>query len=185
MLRATPWLIGIAAAGAVIASLAAVPGLRGFLGAGLALVMLAIAVVDARRFIIPNELNAAGFALALVHAVLASPDATVWEAVAMAVLRGAVLALMFFALREVYRRLRGRVGLGLGDVKLAGVAGAWLEWTTMPIAVEIAALSALAVYGLRHFALGRPLSATSRIPFGLFFAPAIWFAWMIESVFLS
>ena len=52
-----------------------------------------------------------------------------WEAVGIALLRGAVLALLFLGLRALYRRLRGRDGIGLGDVKLAGVAGAWLDWT--------------------------------------------------------
>jgi hypothetical protein len=37
--------------------------------------MLAIAVIDARRFIIPNGLNATAFALALVSAALAEPQA--------------------------------------------------------------------------------------------------------------
>ena len=58
----------------------------------------------------------------------------------MALLRGAVLALLFLGLRVLYRRVRGRDGIGLGDVKLAGVVGAWLGWVTIPIAVEIAAL---------------------------------------------
>ena len=30
-----------------------------------------------------------------------------------------------------YRRWRGRDGLGLGDIKLAGVAGAWLGFVTV------------------------------------------------------
>jgi leader peptidase (prepilin peptidase)/N-methyltransferase len=178
------WAIGFVAVAAVAASIVAAPGARGLLGAGLALIMLAIAVVDARQFIVPNELNGAGFALALVSAALAEPEGSIFDALAMAVLRGAVLAFMFFALREAYRRLRKREGLGLGDVKLAGVAGAWLDWPAMPVAVEIAALSALAVYALRHFAFGKPVRATSRIPFGLFFAPAIWLAWLIEVVLL-
>jgi len=178
------WAIGVVAVAAIAASIVAAPGLRGALGAGLALVMLAIAVVDARAFIVPNELNATGFALGLVHAAFARVDAGVLEAVAMALTRGVVLALMFFALREAYRYLRKREGLGLGDVKLAGVAGAWLDWPAMPVAVEIAALSALAVYALRHFVFGHPVRATSRIPFGLFFAPAIWLAWLIEVALL-
>jgi leader peptidase (prepilin peptidase)/N-methyltransferase len=177
------WAIGLVAAAAVAASIAVAPDARGILGAGLALVMLAIAVVDARQFIVPNELNAAGFAIALVHAALVR-DTGIVEAIVWAFARGATLALMFFALREVYRRLRKREGLGLGDVKLAGVAGAWLDWNAMPLAVEIAALSALAVYALRHFVFGRPVQATSRIPFGLFFAPAIWLAWLIEVLLL-
>jgi leader peptidase (prepilin peptidase)/N-methyltransferase len=167
---------------AVVASMAAAPGFEGIFGAALALLMLAIAVIDARQFIIPNILNAAGFTLGLLHAVFQEPTFAV-EAAAMAVVRGAMLALVFLAIRIFYARLRGRQGLGLGDVKLAGVAGAWLDWLTMPIAIEIAALTALAVYVLRHI-FGRPMSATTRLPFGLFLAPAIWLCWLLEATLL-
>jgi leader peptidase (prepilin peptidase)/N-methyltransferase len=167
-----------------LASILAAPGLPGWLGAGLALVVLAIAAIDARFFIIPNELSAAGLALALVNAAILAPNA-MGEAVALAALRGAVLALSFLGLRALYRKVRGREGIGLGDVKLAGVAGAWLSWMTIPIAIEIAALSALAVYGLRHYAGGRPLDAALKFPFGLFLAPSIWLCWLLEIVLLS
>src|SRR5688500_13343024 len=100
------------AVAACVASLIAAPGLPGLLGAGLALIAIAIAVIDARYFIIPNELSAAGFALALVNAAVQAPHA-VWEAVGIAVLRAAVLALLFLALRALYRHLRGRDGIGL------------------------------------------------------------------------
>jgi leader peptidase (prepilin peptidase) / N-methyltransferase len=73
-------------------------------------------------------------------------------------------------------------GIGLGDVKLAGVAGAWLDWPSIPIAVEIAALAALAVCLVRWLAFGRAISATTRLPFGLFLAPAIWIAWLGETM---
>jgi leader peptidase (prepilin peptidase)/N-methyltransferase len=76
--------------------------------------------------------------------------------------------------------VRGREGIGLGDVKLAGAAGVWLAWTTIPVAIEIAALAALAVYVGRQFAGGRVMSATARMPFGLFLAPAIWIGWLLE-----
>jgi leader peptidase (prepilin peptidase)/N-methyltransferase len=172
------------AAGLALVSILAAPGWPGFLGAGLALIVLAIAAIDARFFIIPNELSAAGFALALVNAAILAPHA-MGEAIALAALRGAVLALMFLGLRALYRRVRGREGIGLGDVKLAGVAGAWLGWMTIPIAIEIAALSALAVYGLRHHAGGRQFDAALKFPFGLFLAPSIWLCWLLEVVLLS
>jgi leader peptidase (prepilin peptidase)/N-methyltransferase len=95
------------------------------------------------------------------------------------------LALSFQVLRAGYRRLRGREGLGLGDVKLAGVAGAWLDWTMMPVAVEIAALSALVAYLLRVWIRRRPLRAAGRLPFGLFLAPAIWLSWLLQEILLS
>jgi leader peptidase (prepilin peptidase)/N-methyltransferase len=161
-------------------SIAVVPDLRGVLGALLVLMMLAIALTDARLGIIPDEWNAAGLTLALLNAVLQNPDRMV-EVMAAAVLRGGVLALLFLGLRVAYRGLRGREGIGLGDVKLAVVAGAWLDWLTMAIAVELAAVAGLVTYLVRRYWLGRLLQMTSRLPFGLFFAPAIWVGWFLET----
>ena len=169
---------------AVAASIKAVPGPAGYLGAVLALLMLAIAIIDARWFIIPDQLSAAGFALGLINAAVIAPQ-EMWQAAGIAFARGAVLALLFYGLRALYRRLRGRQGIGLGDVKLAAVAGAWLDWLTMPIAIEIAALSALGVIGIRYYALGRRLDATLKFPFGLFLAPSIWACWLLEATLLA
>jgi leader peptidase (prepilin peptidase)/N-methyltransferase len=173
--------IVIAGVAGIAASVLLLPDARGVAGGGLALLMIAIAVVDARRFIIPDELTIAALALGLVHAALLDTDA-IMPSLATAALRGAVLALAFWGLRIAYGRLRGREGIGLGDVKLAGVAGVWLDWATMPVAVEIAALAALAVYAVRRFRGGRSVRRTIRLPFGLFFAPAIWIGWLLESM---
>jgi leader peptidase (prepilin peptidase)/N-methyltransferase len=100
---------------------------------------------------------------------------------AAAALRGGVLALLFLGLRVAYRELRGREGIGLGDVKLAVVAGAWLGWLIIPIAVELAAVAGLATYLVQRYWLGRSLQLHSRLPFGLFFAPAIWLGWLLET----
>lgn len=180
----TGFIVGIIAVAAIILSIVSAPGIVGFLGACLALLTLTIAVIDGRSFIIPDALNAVGFCLGLVHSLVQQPDGMLL-AVALAVLRSAALALLFLTIRYVYARVRGRQGLGLGDIKLAGVAGAWLDWSFMPIAIEIAAFAALAIYAVRHFLLGRPISATSRLPFGLFFAPAIWICWLFETILLA
>jgi leader peptidase (prepilin peptidase) / N-methyltransferase len=166
----------------VTASLFAAPGRSGLFGGALGLLMLAVAVADARAFIIPDKLTIAAFLLALTNATnegLASMP----ENIAVAALRGLVLALAFFALRESYLRLRHRNGIGLGDVKLAAVAGAWLDWTLIPVAIEIAALTSLTIYVASRLARRRPLCAAAKLPFGLFFAPAIWFCWLLNAMF--
>ena len=175
--------VTLLAVAAVVLSLANAPGTIGLLGAALALVMLVIAVIDWHHFVIPDGLTATGLVLAVVHALAQEPDAML-SAVMLAAMRGTVLALIFMGVRSGYARIRGRQGLGLGDVKLAGVAGAWLDWSTLPIAVELAALVAVGAYALRRAVLGQPLSATHRVPFGLFFAPAIWLCWLIETIWL-
>ena len=172
----------VATAG-VAASLAIEDGAGGVLAAGLVLVVTVIAVIDARSFIIPDELNAAGVILGLTYAGLAEPSVT--DGLTSAALRGGVLALAFLAIRSAYRRLRGRDGLGLGDVKLAAMAGIWLDWTMIPVAIDLAAGTALAAYGLRQLAVGRAIRSTGRLPFGLFFAPAIWVGWVLERWFVA
>ena len=175
-------VLAVVALAGVGGSLWAAPGVPGYLGAALALVMLAIAAIDARAFIIPNELSAAGVLLGLVNAAMLSP--AMWESVGIAVLRGLVIALFFYGLRALYFRIRGQQGLGLGDVKLAVVAGVWLDWLTIPIAVEIAALTALAAIGVRTYVLRAPLDTRLKFPFGLFLAPSIWVGWLLEATIL-
>jgi leader peptidase (prepilin peptidase)/N-methyltransferase len=177
-------LVCLVALAAGAASLWVAPGLRGVLGALLALAMLAICVIDARQYIIPDALSATALLLAVVSAATADRD-TALAGIELAVLRAAVLGACFLALRAIYQRIRGRQGIGLGDVKLAAVAGAWLDWTTIPIVIEIAALAALAAIVIRQLVRRRPVRAAGRLPFGLFLAPAIWLGWLLEATLLA
>jgi leader peptidase (prepilin peptidase)/N-methyltransferase len=174
---------GAAALLAFTASLVAVPGGRGLLGGGLAVVVIAIARIDARELIIPNTLVLAALALGLCNAGLTSP-AGMLDGLLFAIVRGAAFAFLFFVLQVGYRKLRRREGLGSGDVKLAAAGGAWLDWVMIPVVIEIAAAAALTVYLSSYLAGQRdePLRLTSRLPFGLFLAPAIWLGWLLQSV---
>jgi leader peptidase (prepilin peptidase)/N-methyltransferase len=166
---------------AALASIVAAPDMRGILGAGLALLMGAIALYDARHFIIPNILNATALVLALAHAVALDPGAAALQ-IMLALARGAAAGGVFLAIKLAYRWLRGREGLGMGDIKLAAVAGVWLDWFAILIAVEIAVLAALGAHLTRMALRRRPLRAASVLPFGLYLAPAIWVAWFVQTV---
>ena len=170
-------LIGAVGAGAVWASFAAAPGWSGAAGAVLAGLMLAIAVVDHRRMIIPDELNALAFIAGLV-AMGGGAEAASASAILHALVRASLMFGLFFGFRAGFRALRGLEGMGLGDVKLAAVAGVWLDWAFLPIVVEIAALSALAAALYARFR-GDGFDAKARLPFGAFFAPAIWICWLL------
>jgi leader peptidase (prepilin peptidase) / N-methyltransferase len=166
---------------AIGTSLWASVGPNGLFGAFLAVLMVAIAVTDHSRYIIPNELTASAFALALLRAGTVGPDAD-WYGVLWATLRAAAIAVPFLALMIGYRRWRGRDGLGLGDIKLAAVAGAWLDWVTIFAVIELATLAALGAYFVNAYWRKRPLKATAFLPFGLFLAPAIWIGWLAEAL---
>lgn len=163
-------------------SITTTSGISGLLGAGLGLIMVAIADKDAREQIIPDELNAAGFALGVLHAVLVVVP-TDLSSGAVPALRAVVTAGSFWLIREVYKRARERHGLGLGDVKLAAVAGIWLDWLTIVIVIELAAVSAIAYYACMRLQARHVQPATIELPFGLFLAPSIWLGWVSQNLF--
>ena len=167
--------------GVLLVSFAVAPGFDGVFGGALGLLMLAVASADAKRYVVPNALSGGAFALGVVRAVAATPDIG-FEAALMALSRAAFAAGLFLLVRIAYRRLRGRDGLGLGDVKLAAAAGAWLSLPTLPIAIEIAAITALVAYVFRQRKRMRVLRSAGRVPFGAFFAPAIWLGWVMETM---
>jgi leader peptidase (prepilin peptidase) / N-methyltransferase len=162
-------------------SLAVSPNLEGAFGAALALLMLAVAVSDARQFLVPNALTAPAFVLGLLAAAVFDAKPVV-AALTVCLLRALAAALPFLALMVVYQALRGRPGLGLGDVKLAAVAGAWLDWFTIAWVIEAAAVAALVAFAVWRYLLHRPVTAVTRLPFGLFFAPAIWIGWIADRI---
>lgn len=117
--------------------------------------LVALAVSDLVWFRLPDALNAALFAAALV--VAWSEDRLVYG------LAGAALgAGSFLALRRGYRALRGREGLGQGDVKLMAGLGALLGPPDLPLMVLGAALAGLAGAALTRGGLG----AARALPFG-------------------
>jgi leader peptidase (prepilin peptidase) / N-methyltransferase len=161
-------------------SFAVAPGMRGLFGGALGILMLAIATIDARRYIIPDELTLSAFVLALLYQGFVTSYAGLDMAI-YAAIRGGLAATPLFLLMLGYRFYRGHDGLGLGDVKFMVVAGAWLDWITVASVVELAAVAAIAFYVTGAYRASQKLSATKAIPFGLFLAPSIWLGWLAET----
>ena len=174
----------IVSVGAALASIFVAPGAIGLFGAALALVTCAIALHDARHFLIPNWLVAAAFALAIGHAAALDPHAPL-SPIGIALARAGASGGLFLALKLGYGWWRGHEGIGMGDVKLAAVAGAWLDWFALLVAIEIAVVAALGTYLVRHYAAKRPMRATHALPFGLYLAPAIWVGWFLQATVLA
>jgi len=142
------------------------------IGAGLAWSLLLLALLDGEHFWLPDAvtlpLGVAGLAVALWQG---APD---WRDAAIGAATGFAA---FWALASGYRRLRGREGLGGGDVRLLGAAGAWVGWLGLPSVLLWASLSGLA-FVLAQRARGRALAAEQPIPFGVFLALGLWLTWL-------
>lgn len=144
----------------------------------LALLMALITLTDLKHFIIPNVLSFPAVPLGVVAniAVFHAGDWTtgLTESVLGAVLAGG----SFYLLRAMWFRLRGFEGLGLGDVKLAAVAGAWLGPALLAPACLVSALAGLAAVIVMALLPGRTVRMKDEIPFGSFIAPVILLFWV-------
>ena len=76
-----------------------------------------------------------------------------------------------------YRVVRGREGIGAGDAKLLGAAGAWLGLAWLPVVLLLAALVGLGAAACLALA-GRRLRADTALPFGPCLALAFWLIWL-------
>jgi leader peptidase (prepilin peptidase)/N-methyltransferase len=161
-------------AGALILS-----GIDAIFGSLLAAVALWVAVVDLDRFEIPDAANLAILGLGVAWSLQSA--GVDHEVVVEIALRSLLAAGLLFAVREVYRILRHREGLGLGDVKLAGAGASWLSWSHIVLALLIAAVAAILLVLARGKLTGERIQVGAAIPFGAFLAPAIWGAWVAQA----
>jgi leader peptidase (prepilin peptidase)/N-methyltransferase len=83
-------------------------------------------------------------------------------------------AAVLSAVRWGWRAATGVEGMGLGDVKMLAMIGAFLGWRQVPVVLFLASLSG-AVAGVTLIALGRR-SLQTKLPFGTFLAVATYVA---------
>ena len=134
--------------------------------------LLLIAVVDAEHFWLPDSLTLPLLASGLAAAAVL--DRSLFDAVTGAAAGFAGLWL----LARLYRRVRGREGLGGGDPFLLAAGGAWTGWIGLPSILLWAALSGLSIVAARLLT-GRAVSAADRLPFGVFLAVGVWLTWLL------
>lgn len=135
--------------------------------------LMALAASDLIRFRLPDALTAA-----LAACVLGACFATGQLAPA---LTGAALgAGSFLALRLGYKALRGREGLGLGDVKLMVGLGALSGPLALPWLVLWAALIAMVATVFAALKRGKDVRGDLAMPFGAALCAAAAMIWLFE-----
>jgi leader peptidase (prepilin peptidase)/N-methyltransferase len=162
-------LIELASLGVTIWSLAVVPPAMLPVTLLLGWCLLTLAIIDARHLILPDVLTLplllAGLAASLVVPSIA------WSLHAIGAAAGIVV---FSFIRWVFHWLRKVEGLGWGDVKLFGAAGAWIGLGGLPNTLLIASLAGLIFALVRD----RKLEFSRPVPFGTFLCLGIWLTWL-------
>ncbi len=137
------------------------PTVDGLAAAVFSSLLLALAVIDAAHFVLPDQLTYLTLGLGLAASFGVSwttPLASVLGAAA-----GAAALLLLIGAWYLLRRVRG---MGLGDVKMLAGVGAFLGPYGMLLTLFLACLFG-ALFGLVLMVRGR-LGWSSRLPFGVF-----------------
>lgn len=153
-------------------ALMADPGWVGISGAIFAWWLLAASIIDAEHYWLPDGLTLPLAALGLIFAAWLEPTRLAERAIGAAVGFG-ILALLGL----LYRRVRGREGLGGGDPRLLAAIGAWVGWIALPTVLVWAALAGLSLTLARRLR-GRRVALSDALPFGPMLAVGGWLAWL-------
>ncbi|MDB5480471.1 MAG: type 4 prepilin peptidase 1, partial [Caulobacteraceae bacterium] len=134
--------------------------------------LVCLAAIDLTAYRLPDLLTLPLLAAGLAVAFLLPGRPVLDHLVGAAVGWGALATLAW-----AFRLWRGAEGMGLGDAKLFGAAGAWLGWTALPSVMLVACAAAFLWVGLR--VLRRGLAAGREpIAFGVPLSLAILAVWL-------
>jgi leader peptidase (prepilin peptidase)/N-methyltransferase len=143
-------------------------------------ILVALAILDAENFWLPNWLTLPGIALGLVSVIV---ELAFMRRIfitnhgvlyAVAVLLGSVIAAaaLVLLIRWIYWVVRRREGIGLGDAKLMALLAAWLGLPGALLAFGVGAilgsLAALVVLAFPRLRRGSENWAASLLPLGTF-----------------
>lgn len=124
--------------------------------------MIALAAIDLRHRVLPNVITLPGVAAGLACSLWWEPG---WQAAAVGAVAGWTV---LWTVGEAYFRLRGREGMGMGDVKMLAMVGAFLGWPHMLVTLFVASAAGSLVGGAMVLASRDNLSFP--LPFGSFLA---------------
>jgi leader peptidase (prepilin peptidase)/N-methyltransferase len=126
--------------------------------------LIVLAVIDLRHRILPNPITLGGTVVGLLFSTMLPPG---WASSLIGVLIGGGV---LFVIGELYFRLRGIEGMGMGDVKMLAMIGAFLGWPNVLVTMVLASLSGAVVgLGMMVFSKGDMKYA---LPFGTFLSAA-------------
>jgi leader peptidase (prepilin peptidase)/N-methyltransferase len=133
--------------------------------------LIVLFVTDLQHKILPNVITVPGIAVGFVCSLFLEPG---WRDSLIGIVAGGGT---LFAIAETYYRVRGQEGLGMGDVKLLGMIGAFLGWKLVLLTLVLASFAGSLAGGALLIS-GRG-DMKYALPFGTFLAvgalvAAIW-----------
>jgi leader peptidase (prepilin peptidase) / N-methyltransferase len=124
--------------------------------------LIALFAIDLEHQLLPNAITLPGIVVGFLFSLFTEPG---WMASLIGILLGGGV---LFGIAELYYRVRHEQGLGMGDVKMLAMVGAFLGWQLTLLTLMLASLGGTVI--------GMIVIATKRggmkyaLPFGTFLA---------------
>jgi leader peptidase (prepilin peptidase)/N-methyltransferase len=126
--------------------------------------LLAIAFIDLQHKIIPDVLSLSGIIVGFVFSLLPFSSLSWIDSLIGIVGGGGFLLLVGLA----FEKMTGREGMGMGDVKMLAMIGAWMGWRALLFIILLSSLTGSLIGGALLL-LSRQ-GVRTRIPFGPYLA---------------
>jgi leader peptidase (prepilin peptidase)/N-methyltransferase len=127
----------------------------------LACILIVLFVIDLQHQILPNVITLPGIVIGFAFSLFVPPG---WREALIGIALGGLVP---YAMAEAYLRIRGEEGLGMGDVKMLAMIGAFLGWKLMLLTLVLASFAG-SIVGVGLIAAG--WSRKYPLPFGTFLA---------------
>ena len=127
------------------------------------LIYLMILFIDLKHFIIPDILNYGIIVLAIIKNFLPNLDLIFTQDIMLSLAGGIVGYLSIWLIIYLYKQIRKKEGMGLGDAKLMAGIGLLFGWQSIPFTLFFASLLALLV--ATPSLMENKKSLKSKIPF--------------------
>ena len=144
--------------------------------------MIALVFTDLEEHILPDEFTLGGTVVGVIFAAFVPMSGILFllfmsskhqwlVSLSDSVLAAGVYSGALWVFRELYEKLRHREGMGLGDVKMAAMIGAFLGMQSALLAFLVGSLLG-AVVGLCYIWFTGKDASTYELPFGSFLGVA-------------
>ena len=130
----------------------------------LSISFLIIIFIDLKHFIIPNEITYTLMGIGFLKSFDPTLNQYLFPNYINSLIGGGVGYSIIWIIIFVYKKLRNKEGMGLGDAKLLSALGFWFGWISIPFILFFSSIVALG-FALPSL-MNKSKTMSSQIPFG-------------------
>jgi leader peptidase (prepilin peptidase)/N-methyltransferase len=133
--------------------------------------LITMTFIDLQHQILPDVITIPGIVTGFFVSFFSWSEPS-WSDSLFGILGGGVI---FYLVAILFKLLRGKEGLGAGDIKLLAMLGGWLGWQALPFVILISSVTGVIIGGGTLLLSRKKLE--TRIPYGPFLVLAA-FVWL-------